>query len=117
MAACRHRQPAARSGHPRPSLTAAPRLYSQDRVQRDVDRRDDDDRAARAREAVGHVRRLDVRLLELEREQVHGRHGHAASGRAATHHGVVGLGKQCLLSRRLAAAGREAGTGGKPANF
>ena len=65
------------ASHPHPSLTAAPRLYRQDRVERYVDCRDDDHGAARAREALDLVGRLDLRLLELEREQVHAGHGHA----------------------------------------
>ena len=62
--------------HPNPSLTATLHLYEQDRMQRNVDRGDDDYRATRAREALDLVRRLDLRLLELEREQVHAGHGH-----------------------------------------
>ena len=62
--------------YPNPSLTATLHLYEQDRMQRNVDRGDDDYRATRAREALDLVRRLDLRLLELEREQVHAGHGH-----------------------------------------
>ena len=62
--------------HLNPSLTAALHLYGQDRMQRNVDRGDDDYRATRAREALDLVRRLNLRLLELEREQVHAGRGH-----------------------------------------
>ena len=73
------------ASHPHPSLTAAPRLYRQDRVERYVDCRDDDHGAARAREALDLVGRLDLRLLELEREQVHAGHGHAWPSPARGH--------------------------------
>ena len=62
--------------HLNPCLTAALHLYGQDRMQRNVDRGDDDYRATRAREALDLVRRLNLRLLELEREQVHAGRGH-----------------------------------------